>query len=188
MQGIQETGVWSLGGKISWRRKWQFSSIFLPGKFQAQRSLAGYSPWGHKEPDTTEHWGFHFSCVNPKSIVPGSYDRYIFNFWGNGQASFQSGYVFLHSHLGYTKVPFPLYPCQILLFWIQILRYLLCKCFLPTFVACLFIPFKVSFKERLKLLMMLHLFISCYGLYFCLMQSHKDFVFFQEFYSFKFYT
>ena len=27
---------------------------FLPGKFHGQRSLAGYSPWGHKESDTTE--------------------------------------------------------------------------------------------------------------------------------------
>ena len=28
--------------------------IFWPGEFHAQRSLAGYSPWGHKEADTTE--------------------------------------------------------------------------------------------------------------------------------------
>ena len=27
---------------------------FLPGKFHGQRSLAGYSPWGHNESDTTE--------------------------------------------------------------------------------------------------------------------------------------
>ena len=27
---------------------------FLPGKFRGQRSLAGYSPWGRKESDTTE--------------------------------------------------------------------------------------------------------------------------------------
>ena len=27
---------------------------FLPGESQGQRSLAGYSPWGHKESDTTE--------------------------------------------------------------------------------------------------------------------------------------
>jgi len=26
----------------------------LPGKSHGQRSLAGYSPWGHKELDTTE--------------------------------------------------------------------------------------------------------------------------------------
>ena len=40
--------------KIPWRRKWQPTPVFLPGKSHGQRSLAGYSPWGHKEPDTTE--------------------------------------------------------------------------------------------------------------------------------------
>ena len=32
-------------------RKQQLTSIFLPGKFHGQRSLAGYSPRGHKELD-----------------------------------------------------------------------------------------------------------------------------------------
>ena len=41
-------------GKIPWGRVWQPSSIFLPGESRGQRSLAGYSPWGHKELDTTE--------------------------------------------------------------------------------------------------------------------------------------
>ena len=50
-------------GKIPWRRKWQPTLVFLLGKFQGQRSLAGYSPWGRKEPDTTEqlnieHWAY----------------------------------------------------------------------------------------------------------------------------------
>ena len=36
------------------KRKWQPIPVFLLGKFQGQRSLAGYSPWGHKESDTTE--------------------------------------------------------------------------------------------------------------------------------------
>ena len=35
-------------GKISWRRKWQPTLVFLPGKFHGQRRLVGYSPWGHK--------------------------------------------------------------------------------------------------------------------------------------------
>ena len=34
--------------KIPWRRKWQPTLVFLPGKFHGQRSLADYSPWGHK--------------------------------------------------------------------------------------------------------------------------------------------
>ena len=27
----------------------------MPGKFHGWRSLAGYSPWGHKELDVTKH-------------------------------------------------------------------------------------------------------------------------------------
>ena len=41
-------------GKIPWRWKWQPMPIFLPGEFHGERSLAGYSPWGHKESDTPE--------------------------------------------------------------------------------------------------------------------------------------
>ena len=40
--------------KIPWRRKWQPTPVSLPGKSHGQRSLAGYSPWGHKQLDTTE--------------------------------------------------------------------------------------------------------------------------------------
>ena len=35
-------------GKIPWRREWQPTPLFLPGEFHGQRSLVGYSPWGHK--------------------------------------------------------------------------------------------------------------------------------------------
>ena len=35
--------------KILWRRKWQPTPVFLPGKSHGQRSLVGYSPWGCKE-------------------------------------------------------------------------------------------------------------------------------------------
>ena len=46
-------------GKIPWRRKWQPTPVFLLGEFHEQRSLAGYSPWGHKESDTTERLNFY---------------------------------------------------------------------------------------------------------------------------------
>ena len=39
--------------KIPWRRQWQATPVFLPGKSHGQRSLASYSPWGPKELDTT---------------------------------------------------------------------------------------------------------------------------------------
>ena len=41
--------------KIPWRRRWQPAPVFLPGKSCGQRSQAGYSPWGRKESDMTEH-------------------------------------------------------------------------------------------------------------------------------------
>ena len=44
-----------LGREDPWRRKWQPTPVFLPGKSHGQRSLEGYSPWGHKELDMTEH-------------------------------------------------------------------------------------------------------------------------------------
>ena len=39
---------------IPWRKAWQHTPVFLPGESHGQRSLAGYSPWGWKESDTTE--------------------------------------------------------------------------------------------------------------------------------------
>ena len=41
-------------GKIPWRREWQPTPAFLSGEAHGQRSLAGYSPCGRKESDTTE--------------------------------------------------------------------------------------------------------------------------------------
>ena len=40
--------------KSPWRREWQPTPVFLPGELHGQRSLEDYSPWGHKESDTTE--------------------------------------------------------------------------------------------------------------------------------------
>ena len=40
-------------GKILRRRKWQPTPVFLPEEFHGQRSLEGYSPWGHRELYTT---------------------------------------------------------------------------------------------------------------------------------------
>ena len=43
--------------KILWRRAWQSTLVFLPGKSQGQRSLLGHRLflWGCKESDATEH-------------------------------------------------------------------------------------------------------------------------------------
>ena len=34
--------------KFPWRRRWQPTPVFLPGKPHGQRSLVGYRPWSHK--------------------------------------------------------------------------------------------------------------------------------------------
>ena len=40
--------------KMPWRREWLPTPVFLPRESHEQRSLAGYSPWVHKELDMTE--------------------------------------------------------------------------------------------------------------------------------------
>ena len=45
--------------KIPWGRRWHPTPVFLPGKSHGPRSLVGYSPWGCKESDTTEHTHTH---------------------------------------------------------------------------------------------------------------------------------
>ena len=63
--------------RIPWRRKWQPIPVFLPGKFHGQRSLAGYSPWGYKESDTTEqlhmHTNLFVQIINSSFTFPCSF-------------------------------------------------------------------------------------------------------------------
>ena len=58
MQEMQKTQVQSLGQEAPLEEEMATTPVFLPGKSHGQRSLAGYSPWGHKESDTTERLTF----------------------------------------------------------------------------------------------------------------------------------
>ena len=49
--------------KIPWRRKWQPTPGFLPGKSHGQRSLAGYSPWV-----TKSLGGHNWACMHIKTL------------------------------------------------------------------------------------------------------------------------
>ena len=49
-RAVSDPWIW----KILWRREWQLIPVFLPGESRGQRSLAGYSPWGHKESDMSK--------------------------------------------------------------------------------------------------------------------------------------
>ena len=62
LPAMQETQVQSLDGNISWRKEWLLTPVFLPGESHGQRSLVGYSPWGHKESDMTK-------CIHTYFII-----------------------------------------------------------------------------------------------------------------------
>ena len=57
--------------KIPWRRKWQPTPVFLPGKSHGQRRLASYRQWGHKESDTTEQLTpqWEIPNANPAMVI-----------------------------------------------------------------------------------------------------------------------
>ena len=71
-------------GKTPWRRKWQPTPVFLPGKSHGRRILVGYSPWGckksdmneqlHSQPQRRRHMGTAAPCCiqqDPWSLQPG---------------------------------------------------------------------------------------------------------------------
>ena len=65
--GLNAYGAWRRLRKKSWKDmfgrfyEWQPTPAFLPGEFHGQRSLAGYSPRGHKESDMTKYITLHYS-------------------------------------------------------------------------------------------------------------------------------
>ena len=52
---MRETGLDPCVGKIPWKMEWQPTPVFLPGESCRWRKLEGYSPWGCKESNMTEH-------------------------------------------------------------------------------------------------------------------------------------
>ena len=65
--------------------------MFLPGEFHGQRSLAGYSPGGHKEQDTTE-------AIKESDDQPRYHIKKQRHYFANKGPSSQS-YGFSSSHM-----------------------------------------------------------------------------------------
>ena len=63
MQETQETQVQSLGWDDPLEKEMANHSSILAWKIPWTGSLAGYSPWGHNESDTTERLHFHFHAI-----------------------------------------------------------------------------------------------------------------------------
>ena len=65
------------GLKISWRREWLPTPVFLPGESHGQRRLVGFSPWYGKESDTTE-WLLHILWSPQNKVI---WTRNMAIFW-----------------------------------------------------------------------------------------------------------
>ena len=77
-------------GKMPWRRNWHPIPVFLPGKFHGQRSLVGYSPWGHKESDTTEQLTY---CFLDSTYIYVNIRDLFFSFWISSYCMIDSRFI-----------------------------------------------------------------------------------------------
>ena len=76
-QETEETWVQSLGWEDPLEEGMATHTCILPGESRGQRSLEGYSPWGHKESDTTE--ATSYACtelyIQAHLILPTTHSR-----------------------------------------------------------------------------------------------------------------
>ena len=68
---MQETQVQSLGWEDPLEKKMTPTSVFLPGEFHGQRSLADYSPWDRKELETMEQLTHNINSISYSFLVLG---------------------------------------------------------------------------------------------------------------------
>ena len=69
LPAMQEIWVQPLGWEDPLEKEWLPTPVFLPGEFHGQRNLAGYSPLGRKESDTTEQLTYFTLSVTKKKYV-----------------------------------------------------------------------------------------------------------------------
>ena len=77
LPAMQETWVWPLGQEDPLEKEMATTPVSLPGEFNGQRRLVGYSPQGDKELDTTmqlthTHTHTHILSQNPAPIQAGT--------------------------------------------------------------------------------------------------------------------
>ena len=75
LPAMWETWVQALDWEDSLKKEMQPTPVFLPGELHGQRNLAGYSPRGHKESDTTEELTLSLSLNNTSLISNNSVVR-----------------------------------------------------------------------------------------------------------------
>ena len=88
-------------GRSPWRREWLPTPVFLPGESHGQRRLVGYSPWGHRESDTTEQ--LHFTLRSNSVFCDGGRNAVARKegMWGGGRPRWLDGTGWnSHTHHG----------------------------------------------------------------------------------------
>ena len=75
--------------KISWRRAWQATPVFLPGESHGRMSLVDYSPWGLKESDTAELSNIFNHNVKIQKELNFSWNLLHFFGWPGSSISFK---------------------------------------------------------------------------------------------------
>ena len=66
-----ETWIRSLGWKDPLEREWLCTPVFWPGESHGQRSLAGYSPWGHRVRPNFRTCTMHMRSREIWSVIGG---------------------------------------------------------------------------------------------------------------------
>ena len=69
LPAMQETRIRSLGGEDPMEKGMASHPVFLPAEFHGQKSLAGYSPGGHKESHTAKGLTLSLSTLKTKQRV-----------------------------------------------------------------------------------------------------------------------
>ena len=87
LPAMQGTRVWSLGREDPLENGMATHSSILAWRIHRQRSLVGYSPWGHKESDTTEATNIY--SFSPATLGPSPGPVPVLVFEADGCMSFR---------------------------------------------------------------------------------------------------
>ena len=80
LPAMQVIWIQSLGWEDPLGKEMATTPVFLSGKSLGQRSLVGYSLWGHKESDITEQLTLSYATSGPNSEKPGFYSRGVLEY------------------------------------------------------------------------------------------------------------